>query len=501
MNHSMLKTILLVVLVAIVSAGGGYWLAHRGMSGNDMMNDGKAAIVATPDKKQALYWYDPMVPSQHFDKPGKSPFMDMQLVPKYTDAGGGNNDGGIKIDSTLTQNIGIRLATAERGTLSQSLEAPASVTFNEREVAVVQTRTSGFVERVYARAPGDVIRQGAPLLDILVPEWAGAQTEFLTLQKSGDADLARAARERLRLLGMPETTIQAVEKSGKPQALFTVTAPIAGVIQSLDIRQGMTISSGMTVARINGLSTMWMEAAVPEALGTPVTMGKAVSAQLAAYPGKSFEGRVIAVLPEVNTQTRTLRVRMEFPNRGDLLRPGMFAQVQLSAGHSPEAILVPAEAVIRTGKRNVIIVAEANGSFRPAEVSVGTQANGKIAIFSGVAAGEKVVASGQFLIDSEASFQGVLARMNTASHTQTQGPAVSPQEIVAHGVIEAVNAKDITLSHEPIPALDWPAMTMAFPLASGINTAVLKKGQRVQFTLEKRGDELVIVRIGNAEGM
>jgi len=179
----------------------------------------------------------------------------------------------------------------------------------------------------------------------------------------------------------------------------------------------------------------------------------------------------------------------------------MFAQVQLSAGHSPEAILVPAEAVIRTGKRNVIIVAEANGSFRPAEVSVGTQANGKIAIFSGVAAGEKVVASGQFLIDSEASFQGVLARMNTASHTQTQGPAVSPQEIVAHGVIEAVNAKDITLSHEPIPALDWPAMTMAFPLASGINTAVLKKGQRVQFTLEKRGDELVIVRIGNAEGM
>lgn len=494
MNRQYLSMGLLLIVVAGISGGAGYWIAHRQPA---MSTTG----MATSTERKAMYWYDPMKPDQHFDKPGKSPFMDMELVPRYADESGNvaGDAGGVMIDSALTQNLGVRLAKVESGTLSQPLTAPASVIFNERDVAVVQTRTTGFVERVYARAPGDVVTQGAPLLDLLVPEWAGAQAEFLAISRRGDADLVRASRERLRLLGMPEATIQRVEKGGQAQTLFTVTAPIAGVIQSLDIRQGMTVSSGMTIARLNGLSTVWMEAAVPETEGSLVSPGKPVAAQLAAYPGKTFEGRVVAVLPEVNTQTRTVRVRMEFPNRGQQLRPGMFAQVKLDSGKQPETLLIPTEALISTGKRNIVIVAEDKGRFRPVEVTPGTQAEGKTAILAGLKAGDSVVVSGQFLIDSEASLKGVMAQMQTA----TESPAPSPADatIKARGIIEAISAQEMTLSHEAIPALEWPAMTMPFALDKSASTQGLKKGQRVEFTLEKRGDDLVIVRLRSMEGM
>ncbi|MDI1300947.1 MAG: efflux RND transporter periplasmic adaptor subunit [bacterium] len=490
MNRQHLSMGLLLIVVAGMSGGAGYWIAHR----QPVMS---TTGMTTSTERKIMYWYDPMKPDQHFDKPGKSPFMDMELVPRYADESGNaaGEAGGVTIDSALTQNLGVRLAKVESGTLSQPLAAPASVVFNERDVAVVQTRTTGFVERVYARAPGDVVAQGAPLLDLLVPEWAGAQAEFLAIARSGDADLVRAARERLRLLGMPETTIQRIEKSGEAQTLFTVTAPIAGVIQSLDIRQGMTVSSGMTIARLNGLSTVWMEAAVPEAEGSLVTPGESVAAQLAAYPGKTFVGHVIAVLPEVNIQTRTVRVRMEFPNRGQQLRPGMFAQVKLDGGKQAETLLIPTEALISTGKRNIVIVAEDKGSFRPVEVAPGAQAEGKTAILAGLKAGENVVVSGQFLIDSEASLKGVLAQMKTA----TESPADAM--IKARGIIEAISAQEMTLSHDAIPALEWPAMTMSFALDKATSTQGLKKGQRVEFALEKRGDDLVIVRLRTMEGM
>lgn len=491
MKRNYLKFAAILLAVASLSGGLGYWLAQRPPT--MLMTTTEAP---SDQERKVLYWYDPMVPNQHFDQPGKSPFMDMQLVPRYADesADESGNAGGITISSALTQNLGVRYATVERGQLPSAVEAPANVVFNERDVAIVQTRAAGFVERVYARAPGDVIAQGAPLLDILVPEWAGAQAEFLTLQRSGDEDLTRAARERLRLLGMPEVAIQRLAKSGQAQTHFTVTAPIAGVIQALELRQGMTVSPGMTVASINGLATVWLEAAVPEAQGGSIAVGQLVAAQLAAYPGKSYVGRVIALLPEVNPQSRTLRVRMEFANRRQELRPGMFAQVKLDTKAQQEMLLIPSEALIRTGKRNVVIVAEGDGQFRPVEVTPGSQSGGKTVILEGLEAGQKIVASGQFLIDSEASLTGVLAQMKTTSEPGPEASAAAGL-IDASGVVEALDHQDITLSHEPIPALDWPAMTMPFALDQAVSTQGLKKGQRVQFALEKRGDDMVIVRI------
>jgi Cu(I)/Ag(I) efflux system membrane fusion protein len=485
MSHSAFRTPLLLAAMTALGGLGGYWLARH---------DAPATPVsAAPAAAKPLYWYDPMKPDQHFDKPGPSPFMDMPLQPKYADSGD-QDSGGIRIDNRIQQNTGIRLATVERGRLNPPLSAPATIGFNERDVAIVQTRTAGFVERVYARAPGDVVAAGAPLADLLVPEWAGAQGEYLALRQTGDIALTAAARNRLRLLGMDDALIRQVEKSGQVQNTLTLTAPRGGVIQSLDIRQGMTVASGSPVARINGLDTVWLEAALPEAQAAVIRPGVSATAQLAAYPDIVLQGKVIAILPEVTAQTRTLRVRLEFPNPRQQLRPGLFAQVQFHTGNDAERLLLPSEALIRSGRQTRVIRRDAQGHFQPVIVSTGLEADGRTEILSGLNAGDQVVASGQFLMDSEASLQGVLARLESPVANDKPAPTASAG-IEAHGVIDALDAGEITLAHDAIPALGWPAMTMPFPLAKGVSTTGLKPGQKVRFMLEERGDDTVITAI------
>src|SRR5690606_2061028 len=245
------------VVVIGVSIAVGYQWAKRG--GHD--DSSMAADPAAVGGSKVLYWYDPMVPNQHFDKPGKSPFMDMALQPKYADQGGADSTG-IRVDASTQQNLGLRLAPVERGPLDTAINAVGTVGFNERELAIVQARTNGFVSRVYARAPGDVVLRGAPLVDLLVPEWAGAQQEFIALRRSNDVPLVEAARDRLKLLGMPDAVIRHVEQTGQAQTTVTITAPIAGVIQTLEARAGMTIATGMTLAQINALRTVWLSVAV-----------------------------------------------------------------------------------------------------------------------------------------------------------------------------------------------------------------------------------------------
>lgn len=498
MNRAALNVFLAMLPVALAASGAGYWLGQGRLGAVPA-----AASAGQAPGRKVLYWYDPMKPDQRFDKPGKSPSMDMALVPKYADEAA--EGGGLKIDPTQTQNLGLRLASVEKATLSSGLEVPATVQFNERDVAVVQAKAAGFVDRVYARAPGDVIARGAPLVDLTIPDWASAQAEWLALREGGDKELAQAARDRLRLLGMPEELIAHMERTGRIQRSFTLTAPLAGVIQALEVRQGMSVAPGMTVARINGLARVWLEAAVPEAQAASFRSGQRVTARLAAYPGEDLTGTITAVLADLNEQARTLRVRMEFPNPGLKLRPGMFAQVRLDAATAPAALVVPSEAIIRTGKRNLVILANADGSFSPVEVRTGREAGGRTAVLAGLSEGQKVVASGQFLIDSEASLSGVLARMNAMpvptpaptpapSSAQTQAPSAAVGGIEVMGVIEAVKPGEVTLSHQDIPALGWPAMTMPFAVARGVDLRGFHPGQHVRFWLSKE-DEPVVLRL------
>lgn len=490
-----LKLLAAAMLFAGLGGAAGYWLAtHHAKA----PSPGESSPAKAADRK-VLYWYDPMKPDQHFDKPGQSPFMSMPLLAKYADAG--NTTASVRIDPGMAQNLGIRLARVERGTLATSVEAVGSVQWNARQVAIVQMRSAGFVERVYARAPGDVVAKNAPLADVLVPEWAGTQTEFLAMLGTGDAALAKAARERLQLLGMPAELIAQVESSRRPSPVVTITAPIAGEIEALDVRAGMSLGAGMTVARINGLDPVWIEAAVPEAQIAGIRIGDAVRASLAAYPGQHLTGKVIAVLPEVNPESRTLRVRIELPNHDGRLKAGMFAQIDLTKPVGTPALQVPSEAVIRTGRRNVVLLALDGGRFQPVEVRLGGEANGRIEVLDGLSEGQEVVASGQFLIDSEASLKEVLTRLTGTASGRPTSPAASANALnEADGVVQSISGREIVLSHGPVQSLGWSAMTMPFQLAHPQMAATLKPGDRVHFGFRQADEGNVIEQLDKSGG-
>lgn len=478
---------LLVGISLALGIAGGYWFAQQRM--NAVSSSALEQSLDSPEERKALYWYDPMYPQQKFDKPGKSPFMDMQLVPQY--AGGAGDRATVSIDPSLAQNLGLRFTTVTRGIFDSSLDVTGVLGFNERDVAVIQARTTGFVERVYAHAPGDVLKANAALADILVPEWAAAQTEFLALKRSGDADLLAAARQRLRLTGMPAALITQVERGGKVQPFLTLTSPIGGVLQELNVRAGMTVATGDTLARVNGLSSVWLAVAVPESDAGSITVGQAVEARLPAFPGTMLRGKVSAILPETNPDSRTLRVRVELPNPDGRLRPGLTAQVRLNRSTGQSVLWVPSEAVIRTGRRALVMLAEDAGRYRPVEVHLGQESDGKTAIVEGLEEGQKVVTSGQFLLDSEASLKGIVA----SSEEESPPSAAASSIHEADGQIVEINDKEITLAHGPFKTLGMPGMTMTFPLANPTLMQGLKAGDKVRIAVSQTDDGLRVERL------
>jgi Cu(I)/Ag(I) efflux system membrane fusion protein len=412
-NKNMLA---LMIAFAFAVATGGYATyrigVRQGMQATPT-SDGAAAVAAGGAGKKPLYWHDPMVPGQKFDKPGKSPFMDMQLVPVYGGADG--DDGSVTISPRVQQNLGVRTATVTTGRLSSGLVAVGSVAYNERDVTLVQARSNGFIERLYVRAPLDPVKQGQPLAELYVPEWIAAQEEYLAARRmqGGDtASLVDGARQRMRLAGMNDGQIRLVESSGKVHPRTTITAPASGVVAELGAREGMTVTPGAQLFRINGLGTVWVNAEVPENLAAKVRPGDAVEARVQALPGSVFKGKVGAILPEVSAATRTLKARIELVNPNWQLVPGMFATLTFASTRGADVLLVPSEAVIQTGTRSVVMVAQDGGKFLPVDVELGGESNGLTEIRTGLAAGQKVVTSGQFLVDSDASLKGTTARMS-----------------------------------------------------------------------------------------
>jgi membrane fusion protein, copper/silver efflux system len=380
----------------------------------------KAGDVDPATGRKVLYYHDPMVPGNQFDKPAKSPFMDMMLVPVYADGGMGSDgsDGSkVTVSPRVQQNLGVRTAEVTEGLLSPQVSAVGNIAFNERDQAFVQARATGYIERLHVRATLDRVSKGQALAELYVPEWIAAQEEFLSVRRMQGTDLAPlvdGARQRMRQVGMSEEQIRQVESSGKTQARITLTAPIGGVVVELMAREGMTVMPGATLFRINGLGRVWANAEVPESQAALVRPGTKVQAHSAAAPGTALRGTVQALVPEVNATTRTLKARVELPNPGNVLVPGMFVNMQFMDMRAQKSLLIPTEAVIQTGKRVVVMLAEDKGKFRPVEVETGIESNGQTEIKRGVHLGQRVVVSSQFLIDSEASLKGVEARLNDA---------------------------------------------------------------------------------------
>ena len=486
------KTILLA-LAAAGLIGAGYGLYRIGMNQGMKMAAPSAATAqnagasAPNTDRKVLYWHDPMVPGQKFDKPGKSPFMDMQLAPVYADDAG--DEGKVSISPRVQQNLGIRTAEVTRGSLAAAVVAVGSVAYNERNVALVQARSNGFVERLHVRAPLDPVRKGQPLAELYVPDWVAAQEEFLSVKRMGGSvdGLLGGARQRMRLVGMSDDQIRLVEAGGKVQPRLTVTAPIGGVVTELAVREGMTVTTGAPMFRINGLDTIWVNADVPENSSAQARPGTPVEARTPSLPGTVFKGKVGALLPEVNPATRTLKARIELANPGNQLVPGMFATVSFAPVAGKEVLLAPSEAVIRTGRRNVVMMALGDGKFMPVDVEIGAEANGLTEIRKGLEAGQKVVVSGQFLIDSEASLKGTTARMGDVA-APADAKAAGPVHR-AEGKIEKIGKDDITISHGPVLSLKWGAMTMDFKAPAGGLPNNIAEGDNVVFEFRQGKEE------------
>lgn len=382
-----------------------------------------------PEPK-VLFWYDPMYPNTKFDQPGKSPFMDMDLVAKYADGEGqGSTDQpGIRIDATQTQNLGLKTEKVRRGKLDYALRLPASLSFNEYQYHIVQARGDGFIEKVYPLTLGDNVTKGTPLVEVTIPAWVEAQSEYLLLANTG-ADKAQTlgVLERLRLAGMPENDILALKKNHKVQTRFQIRAPIDGVITAFDLKTGMNISKDNVIAQIQGVDPIWINASLPESVAYLLTDESQFQISLPAYPNISINAEQWTLLPSVDTTTRTLQVRVQVENRAGTLKPGMNAYLTLHA-QSPEMLLIPSQAVIDSGDEQRVITLDDNGRFVPKRITVFHESQQQTAISAGLAEHESVVTSGLFLIDSEANISGALERMRQSAPPEA-ATAVSASHI------------------------------------------------------------------------
>jgi len=388
-----------VLAVALASAAGGYFFA----GGN------RAAPSSDGSNHRILYWYDPMIPQERYPGPGKSS-MNMDLIPKYADEA---EQGGVRVSPAMTQNLGVRLATAEMRDMAPSLRVVGHVEFDERLIAEVQTRTPGFVESLNVRAVGEPIVQGRQIASVYSPDLLTAQHEYravLSMPRGiSSPGLRQAARSRLSLLGLPPAAISRLERGGTPQRTYPVFARASGIVTQIGARPGAQVAPGQSIVTIAGLSRVLVVAEVPEALLGQVRVGLPVEISFPAYGAEIVRARVDYIYPRLNAEARTARVRITLANPGGRFREGMFANVTIS-GTGGMALVVPSEAVIDTGRRKVVIVRR-NGAFVPVNVQTGRELGEWTQILSGVQAGDQVVASGQFLIDSEASLSGFVDRM------------------------------------------------------------------------------------------
>ncbi|RFF28021.1 MULTISPECIES: efflux RND transporter periplasmic adaptor subunit [unclassified Wenzhouxiangella] len=399
-----------VIVIALAAAAVGFLAAWWGLSGSDSGSQEGSGESG----REILYWEAPMDPNYRRDEPGKSP-MGMDLVPVYADEAGSGGDQGqpsIRINPTVINNIGVKLATVERRTLARDIDAVGLVTPDGGHIAHVHVRTEGWIEVLHVETEGERVSAGEPLFEIYSPALVSAQEEYLQAVRMGNQSLVTASKSRLASLGMREEQVRALQQRGSPNRLFTVHAPQDGHLLELNIRQGMFVQPGTTIMSVADLSRIWVEVDIFEGQVNRVEPGQQAVMQLPwAESGNEWRGEVDYVYPSIRQETRTGRVRLTFDNPDLTLKPNMYARVSIAADPHPDTLVVPTQSIIRTGQGERVILALGEGRFRPAEVVTGLESDGVTEITDGLAEGERIVVSSQFLIDSEASADASLLRM------------------------------------------------------------------------------------------
>ena len=434
-NRRKLQGFAFVVVGVVIGAGGTALLVRDrsgempgepgGHEGMVMPGEADPAIGQDAGEREVLYWRAAMDPNYTSDRPGKSP-MGMDLVPVYADEA--TADGGIRVSRSFLQNFAVRTAMVHRGTLPVSIRTIGILAHNEERVVSVQTKYEGWIERANVNNVGETVTRGEVLFEIYSPQLVTTQREFLGAMqyvgrlREGGAyaqaieraqSLLDAARERLLHWDMTGEQIDALAESGEVTRTVTVVAPASGfIVDKLgDSMEGMKLSPGMTVLKIADHSTLWAETEFYENDLRHVREGQAVAIEADAFPGREWSGRILFFRPAVNPQTRTLTAFVEVANPQLLLRPMMYVNVTVRASAPPEVVMAPAEAVLHSGTRTVVIVAKGGGVFEPREVVLGTEGGGMAEITAGLAAGESVVVSSQFLIDSDANLRAAISQL------------------------------------------------------------------------------------------
>ena len=433
------RQFLVSLAVLLLGIGGGF-LAGRLLPGRPAGSRTSPATGPAPGASEAqgtkrvLYWADPMNPQIHADHSMKDS-MGMAYIPVYASASAEGKSRGLHIDPRLTQNLGVRLTTAQVRPMGHALHSVGTVQVDQNRIYTITPRFSGWIKRLNVRAVGDAVYRGEVLAEVYSPELYRAQREYLIARQQNSAPgrsaLVAATKERLRLFGMPRSAMATLERTGKPLRNLPVVAPESGIVTALNVRQGGFVSSPSTFYEIANLDRVWVNIAVYSNQLPWVRIGNAVRLHAPAYPGKIWEGRLNFFYPTIDPETRTLTARVSFPNPGNILRPVMYTNATLLAASHP-ALAVPSNAVLQTSEGNYAMLAQGQGHFLPVEVALGPEADGWVEVRKGLKAGDKVVESAQFLLYSESQFQSVKARMLGGGAPPKEGalvntPAGTPQ--------------------------------------------------------------------------
>ena len=476
-----------------IAIGAGYWIAHLQNAGNPvpLISESQAqsdSAAPADGERKILYYRNPMGLPDTSPVPKKDS-MGMDYIPVYADEA--QDDAGVvRVSPARMQTLGVRTVEVAHGALDGVLRAAGRVEIDERAQVVVAPRFEGWIERLHVSAVGDVVRRGQPMATAWSPALQAAGEEVRIaerlLQDSAADTEARAAASRLA--DAARARFANLQVAGQTGARQTVHAPADGIVLERLVTQGARFMAGEPLFRIADLSRVWVVAEVYERDLARVQPGDAVEVKVDAVPGRSFAGRVGYVYPTLNAETRSTPVRVELDNPEGLLRPGMFAQLDFAPGASRQRLLLPASAVIDDGERRVVLRALGEGRFEPVAVRLGEHGRAFVEVLDGVAAGDRVVVSANFLIDSESQLRAALAGLSDA-----------PQDYPAYeveGVFEETFAEGVSLSHEPIPALGWPEMTMDFGIADPTLVEGLEAGTPIRFRFEDRGPgEYVVTRI------
>ena len=372
------------------------------------------------DKKEILYWVAPMDSNYRRDKPGKSP-MGMDLIPVLVNNNAADDGAGtISISPLVVQNLGVRTKKAELNRLWRGIDTVGYVDYDESKVSHIHLRTEGWIETLAVESEGDRFKKGDFLFDVYSPKLVNAQDELVTALSSGNKGLIRASKERLSALGISAAQINQLQTSRKVKQRISMYAPQDGVVSDLPVREGMFVKPSMKVMTLGDLSSVWLLAEVFERQSAWVEVGQLAEVSLSYLPGETWQGKVEYIYPSLDPKTRTLKVRLQFENPGERLKPNMYANVQIFGGAKENTIVIPLEGLIRSGREERVIIALGEGRFEARQVLAGIESGNYVEIINGVKAGESIVISGQFLIDSEASMRGSLTRMTDAAISEDE---------------------------------------------------------------------------------